>query len=189
MAGGHGHGALEGANKTIAIVIALLAALLALCEASGKAAQTKVLQQHIEASNLWAFFQAKTIRQTTVRTATEAMPLLVAEDAPAPARERLERQVQAWRQLMQRWETEPETNEGRRELMVRARAAETARDKAEQAYHMFEYGSASLQLAIVLVSASIVTGVALLAWFGGGLGVVGFVFLMLGWFAPTLIHF
>jgi hypothetical protein len=52
---------------------------------------------------------------------------------------------------------------------------------------MFDYGSAALQLAIVLASASIVVGVAWLAWLAGAFGVIGVAFALLGWFAPTLI--
>jgi hypothetical protein len=52
---------------------------------------------------------------------------------------------------------------------------------------MFDYGSASLQLAIVLASASIVIGITWLAWLAGGFGLIGFIFALLGWFAPMLI--
>ena len=62
MSGGHGH--VEGSNKKIALLVAVLAALLAISEMGGKSSQTKALSSHIDASNLWTFFQAKTIRQT-----------------------------------------------------------------------------------------------------------------------------
>jgi hypothetical protein len=52
---------------------------------------------------------------------------------------------------------------------------------------MFDYGSASLQLAIVLASASIVIGVMWLTWVAGVFGAFGVAFALLGWFAPTLI--
>ena len=52
---------------------------------------------------------------------------------------------------------------------------------------MFDFGSASLQLAIVLASASIVIGIMWLAWLAGGVGLIGVTFALLGWFAPTLI--
>ena len=64
MSGGHGH--VEGSNKKIALLVAILAALLAISEMGGKSSQTNALSSHIDASNLWSFFQAKTIRQTTL---------------------------------------------------------------------------------------------------------------------------
>ena len=65
----------EGGNKRIALLIALLALMLAFSEIGGKNAEQEAVAKNIEASNLWAFFQAKTIRGTTVRTAAEAAAL------------------------------------------------------------------------------------------------------------------
>ena len=52
---------------------------------------------------------------------------------------------------------------------------------------MFDYGSALLQLGIVVASASIVVAIPWLAWLGGGFGLVAMGFALLGWFAPTLV--
>jgi len=43
-------------------------------------------------------------------------------------------------------------------------------------------------LAIVLASASVITGVTLLAWAAGGLGLLGTALSLLGWFAPDVIE-
>jgi hypothetical protein len=73
--------------------------------------------------------------------------------------------------------------------MARARAAEARRNLNMERYHMFEYASASFQVGIVVASASIITGVALLLWAGLGLGALGMALAGLGFFAPGLIHF
>src|SRR4051794_711611 len=65
-------------NKKIALMIAVLALFLALAETLGKGAQTGAISDNVEASNLWAFYQAKTIRMTQIRTAAEAMAIDVA---------------------------------------------------------------------------------------------------------------
>src|SRR4051812_47944176 len=75
MSGAHGHGHIEGNNKRIALLISVLALCLALVETLAKGAQTNALSYNIEAANLWSFFQAKTIRQTVVRTAGEMAEL------------------------------------------------------------------------------------------------------------------
>ena len=71
----HGGGARPGdskdLNKKIALLIAVIALFLAFSETLGKSAQTAALSSTIEASNLWNFFQAKTIRQTSLRTAAD----------------------------------------------------------------------------------------------------------------------
>lgn len=175
-------------NKKIAVLISVLAALLAITEAGGKSAQNASLSANIEASNLWAFFQAKTIRMTTMRTAADALEVAVAGMVPEDKAPQVAKRIGDWRAAANRYDTEPETGEGRKELAARAKAAEAVRDRALAAYHMFEYGSAALQIAIVLSSAAVVTGTIMLAYFAGGLGLLGIAFGLLGWLAPTLIH-
>jgi hypothetical protein len=183
---GHAH-ADHGGNKPIALLIAILALCLALVETGAKSAQTEAISRNVEAANLWSFFQARTIRQTTLRTATEHAELeKLGRDATAAAT--IDKQQKAWRDTVARWESEPDTGEGRRELMARAKAAEEKRDRSMAAYHLFEYGAACFQVAIVVASASIITGVALLAFAGIGLGVIGVVLGGFGWLAPLALH-
>jgi hypothetical protein len=184
----HGAHADHGGNKPIAVLISLLAAVLAITETAGKSAQTEYLSYQVEASNLWAFYQAKTIRRTTLIAASdrlkldrELMPNIL---GTGPA---MDQQLDSWRKDIDRWESEPDTGEGRHELTARAQVAEDKRDLANKRYHHYEYGSAALQLAIVLASASIVTGVALLAWAAAGLGAIGAIFGLLGAFAPVVV--
>lgn len=66
----------HGGNKRLALLIAVLALCLAVIETGAKSAQTLALVSNVETTNLWAFFQAKTIRQTTIRTAVEQTELL-----------------------------------------------------------------------------------------------------------------
>ncbi len=183
---GHAH-VDHGGDKRIALLIAILALFLAIVETGAKSAQTEALARNIEAANLWSFFQARTIRQTTVRTAAEEAEL--AKSAAAPElKAAIEAQQKRWRDSAARWESEPESGEGRKELMDRARKAEAVRDRSMAAYHLFEYGAAAFQVAIVVASASIVTGVPLLAMGGMVLGAIGTVLGLFGWLAPTALH-
>jgi hypothetical protein len=175
-------------NKKIAVLISVLAMLLAIVEAGGKSAQNASLSANIEASNLWAFFQAKTIRMTTMRTAADALETTIPAELPADKAAAFSKRINDWRAAALRYDTEPETGEGRKELAAKAKIAETLRDKSLASYHMFEYGAAALQIAIVLSSASVVTGALALSFVAGGLGAVGIAFGLLGWLAPTLLH-
>jgi hypothetical protein len=177
---------IEGPNKKIAILIAVLAAFLAIAEMGAKSAQTEVLTEQIEASDQWAFFQAKTIRQTVVRVMADEVDALYKDGAAMPPA--LKAQVATWRKTIDRFESDPETHEGRAELRATARKHAASRDQAQAAYHHFEYGSASFQLAIVLASAAAVTSVIALAWLSMGLGVIGMALTALGFLAPTLVH-
>ena len=100
---------------------------------------------------MWTFFQAKTVRQTVVRTAAEELEAQYKDAGNMPPA--VKAQIEQWRKTAQRYDSEPETNEGRKELMARAKTHEAKREKARAAYHLFEYGSAAFQLAIVLAGA------------------------------------
>lgn len=180
MAGAHG-AHVDPHNKEIALLISILALVLAFSETLGKSAQTAALSYNIEASNLWAFYQSKTIRRTTLRTAAEQTVLLADGD-------KAKEQISAWKKTAERYQNEPDTGEGRDQLEARAKAAEKKRDRAYAAYHHYELSSAAVQIAIVLASASIVTAIAALAWLAVALGVVGIVFCVIGFWFPTAVH-
>jgi hypothetical protein len=182
-----GHGHIEASNKHVALLISLLAVVLAFSETLGKSAQTTGLDANIEAANLWAFYQAKTIRMTTLRAQSDAfeaqLPIV-----PAAARGEYEKRIAGWKKDVARYDSEPDTGEGRKELVVRAKAAEGRRDLALASYHHYELASGALQIAIVLASAEVITGVAALVWISGFLGLVGIAFCAIGFYWPTAVH-
>ena len=174
-------------NKRIALLIGILALLLAFSEIGGKNAEQEAVAKNIEASNLWAFFQAKTIRGTTVRTAAEALEVELASVTDEAARQRLTKRIESWKQTVARYDSEPETQEGRKELAARAKAAEAQRDIAAARDDKFDIASGLIQIAIVISSAAIITGVGLLALTGGLLGITGIALMALAQFAPTAL--
>jgi hypothetical protein len=188
MSHGHGHGLVEGENKKIAILISVLALFLAICETLGKSAQTDALRYKAEASNLWAFFQAKTIRKTTMETAAEQMEVDVKLAKDPSVRDLLEKRASAWKTRAARYESEPETQEGRKELSARAKALEEKSDLALSKYHNYEFGSAAFQIAIVLASSYLITQVVYLMWGAIGVGGIGLVFTAFGLLAPNALH-
>jgi len=175
-------------NKTIALLIAVIALFLAFSETLGKSAQTNAISHNVEASDLWAFFQAKTIRTTVIATAAESMEAGAAAVSDAPARRQMEIRVDQWRKTVARYNDEPETGEGRKQLVARAKAAEHNRDTAMARYHHYEVASAAFQIGIVLSSAAIITGMMMLAWLAGGLTLAGLAFTAIGFFAPHAVH-
>jgi hypothetical protein len=188
MSHGAAHGAHGEENKKIAILIAVLALFLAVAETFAKGAQTNSIAANVEASNLWAFFQAKTIRQTTLRTAADQMTIDVQLAKDAEVKKLLEKRVSGWLETAQRYQSEPETNEGRDQLAVRAKAAEAKRDLFMEKYHHYEVASALFQIAIVLASVFLLTKVIYLLWASLGLAAAGVFFSGVGLFAPSLIH-
>ena len=186
--GGHDHGLVEGENKKIAIIISVLALFLAVAETLGKSAQTDALKFNVEASNLWAFFQAKTIRKTTMETAAEQMEVDIQLAKDQGVKDILEKRANSWKTRAARYESEPETQEGRKELAARARELEAKSALAMARYHNFEFGSAAFQIAIVLASSYLITGVVYLLWGALGLGGIGLLFATIGLVAPNALH-
>jgi Domain of unknown function (DUF4337) len=174
-------------NKRIALLIAVLALFLSFSETLGKSAQTEVIGANVESSDLWAFFQAKSIRKTQVDTAAEEMSVAAGAAADPAAKAAMQKQIDSWKQTAARYDSEPSTGEGRKELAERAKEAQDKRDLALAKYHHYELASAAFQVGIVLASAAVITGMIGLAWFGGALGAVGLALLLLGLFAPHAV--
>ena len=182
---GEGH---SGRNRRTALIIAVLALCLSISETLGKGAQTEALSANVEASNLWGFYQAKTLRQTTLKVASDTLKIQSMSTTAPEAREAIEGQLGKWADTIARYESEPATGEGRKELMARAKAAEESRDHSLAAYHQFELASAALQIAVVLASAQIITGATFLLWIVGVLGITGLAFCAIGFFAPLALQ-
>jgi len=187
--GGHG-GGHDSQNKRIALVISVLALCLAFSETLGKSAQTSALNFQIEASNLWNFFQAKNIRRTLTIVASESAKIDLTTTSDAARKAALAKQVDDWSKTAARYRSEPEAGDGKGEgtveLMRRAKEMEHERDIALNKYHYFEFASAALQIGIVLCSAAVITGIILLVWVAGGLGVLGLAFMAMALFFPQV---
>ena len=178
----------SGENRRIALLIAIIALCLALSETLGKGAQTESISKNVEASNLWAFFQAKSIRRTTVQTAADQGKISLTGASDDATKAALQKQIDDWQKTAARYRSEPETGEGTEQLSERAKHAEEERDLATAKYHHFELASAAFQIGIVLASATIITGIIVLAWISGLLTLAGIAMTALGIFAPHLLH-
>ena len=178
----------SGKNRKIALLIAVIALFLALSETLGKGAQTESISKNVEASNLWAFFQAKSIRRTVVQATADQARLSLGVMGDDAAKAALQKQIDEWLKTAARYRSEPETGEGSEQLSERAKHAEHERDLATAKYHHFELASAAFQIGIVLASATIITGIIALAWISGLLALAGIAITALGIFAPHALH-
>ena len=149
-----------------ALQISVLAMILAIANLGGDNS-TKEAQVHdLAASNLFSFYQAKNVRQTQYKIAADELELSLARDeklSPA-AREKIEKKIADYRKNIERYESEPETGEGKKELLAKAKEEQEERDHHLRKDPWFDYGASLLQIAIVLASIAIViTSNALLA--------------------------
>lgn len=178
----------SGSNKKIALLIAVLALFLAISETLGKGAQTESISKNVEAANLWAFFQAKSVRRTVVITASEQGKLTLGATTDTTMKAAVQKQIDDWQKTAARYRSEPETGEGTEQLAEKAKHAEHERDEATAKYHHFELASAAFQIGIVLASATIITGIFALAYVGGILTLAGLIMTALGLWWPHLVH-
>jgi len=182
----HGEHA-EFFNRRIALVIAILALFLSFSETLGKSAQTEAIDANVKSSDTWAFYQAKDIRRTLVTAIADQTGLLEANITDTAAKAAIDKQIEAWRKAAERYESDPKTKTGRKELEERAREQEAERDLAMARYHHYELASAAFQIGIVLASATVITGMVALAWLAGGLGILGIALTLLGLYAPHAV--
>jgi uncharacterized protein DUF4337 len=167
--------AQEDFKKRAAIAIAFFAMLLAITGLGGNNATKEAINENIQASNAFNFFQAKNMRQTSFILAATELELAWANEPELPesVKTALRDKVAEYRKIIARYESEPETGEGKKELMAKAHEHEQKRDHALKQDPYFDYAEALLQIAIVLVSVSIVADQKWLALVGGGVGILG----------------
>ena len=103
-------------------------------------AQTNLLK----ASNTYGFYQSKSIKQS------------IAEGQLEDAKRRKDTdRVEKLQAKIDRYESDPKTGEGKKELLAKAQAQEAARDEARLHGPWLTFAGMLFQLAIVLLSASI----------------------------------
>ena len=161
-------GADERFKNRAALVIAFMAMLLAITSLGGGNAAEDVANNNIHASDTWAFYQAKSIRQTSLKLAADSLEAdLRANPGMAPeARDFIQKKIDEYRKTVDRYEDEPDREdpgnplkgEGRKQLTARAKDFETKREQASKQDPNFDFSEALFQIAIVLASVSILAG-------------------------------
>jgi hypothetical protein len=125
-------------------LITVLAALLAINTYIASGNSSKVLNNTIKANDTWAFYQAKSIKQTLAEMARD----------DALERKQIEKADKLTAKI-NRYESEPATGEGKKELMAKARALEAERDQVRKSGPWMTFAGSGFQISIVLLSASI----------------------------------
>jgi hypothetical protein len=177
-------------DRSVALIIAILALMLALAEAGAKKSQHLSTEKNIEASDLFNFYQAKRIRSTVAETAAQTLEAQKTALTDPKMQEAFEKQIGDFKATVARYEKDPKKPEDSLDaIQERAKAAAEERELANHRLGHYELGSGLTQIAIVLASAAIITGISFLIWLSVGLGVIGAALLALGTFAPTLLGF
>lgn len=150
-------------GRRAALLIGVLAAVLALCEMEERSAQNAYLAHHVGASDEYAFYQARETRAlmlTQSAAILDALPVSkLAADSAAAARAEAARLT-----------ADSDKGNGLQQIQARAGTQTRARDIALHRTEWFEVVTSALQIAIVLASVSVVTGLRTVARVGAVLG-------------------
>ncbi len=178
-------------KQRAAILISVLAMLLAITSLGGNNATKEAATNNVLAANFYNFYQAKNMRQTAIMLSADQIELAVLNDQSVPedAKAALRKKVEDYRKTVARYESEPETSEGKKELLAKAKEHETRRDRALRQDPYFDYAQALLQIAIVLISVSIISELGWLVAAGGVLGVAGALLMMNGFLLLVEVPF
>lgn len=180
----------DTSNKFVAIYIAVLAVLLALNAVGGGNSAKTIMTAGIEINDTWGFYQAKNMRQTTYRLTAEMLEIeAMNTNLPEAMRKAIQDKVTAYRATANRYDSEPDTGEGKKELAAKAKKFDAERQVALKQDPYFDYSGALLQIAIVLASASLLLGGRLLLYSSFGLGIVGTLLLANAFFLFVSIPF
>ena len=170
-------------RRMTGIYLGVVAMLLAIASLGGSEATQEMLNSNIHASDTYAFYQSKYIRQIHYQTAAEELELLAA-GSPGLSADHLAKVAQLvkrYRDTATRYDSEPETGEGKKELMAKAKAWEHKRDHAASEIPNFEYAEALYQIAIVLGSVAIVAASPWLLGLSGTLASLGLLLTLNGY--------
>lgn len=185
--------AVERFRTRAAVLIALLAMLLAIASLGGDNATKETINSNIQASDTYAFYQAKNVRQTSYQLAATELQAQIAMNGAAlddATRQSLQQSIQRYQDTAARYESEPDpddpTNplkgEGKQQLLARAQDWEHKRDHAIAQDPNFDYSTALLQIAIVLGSVAIVATSRPILAAAVAVGAIGFVLMLNGFF-------
>lgn len=182
-----------------ALCIALLAAILAIAGLMGDNADQDQLASNVQAANMYAFYQAKAIRQTDYKLALDGLNWELDNNAALSAAQRaaLQERRDKYQGTVDRYESEPDASdpnnplkgEGKKELLLRARHYESAREEAATRGANFDYAAGLLQIAIVIASVAIITLLRPLLYVALALGGVGLLLVLNGAFSIVTLPF
>ena len=138
-------------TKRVALTVAAYAVVLAISSLGGSNAAKEMMLSQMEASNQWARYQAKVIRENQALLAWKRLELDLKERGTAmttEARSAFEALIADWKK------EEKRQDDDQKEIEAEARKHMEIRDRNQRKDPYFDYAEVLLQIAIVLASVS-----------------------------------
>ena len=140
-------------SRRVALTTAIYAVMLAIASLGGSNAMKQLLLAQQQASDQWAFYQARVIREHLYRTQKLTAELALAEPSALRGAERVKYEALAKRFA----DEEKRYNTEKKDVEQDARKLEALRDHHRARDPYFEFGEVLLQIAIVSASVSILS--------------------------------
>lgn len=156
------------------LVIVVMALFMAVTTYFANQHSGAVLKNMLKATDTYAFYQAKSIKGSIAEGQLE--------DAKA---KKDQARIEKLEAKIARYESDEKTGEGKKELLAKAQGYEKARDEAARHSPWLTFASMAFQLAIVLLSASIIAVNEKMYKVSEGVAVIGVLLLGQGiwlWF-------
>jgi uncharacterized protein DUF4337 len=169
-------------SRRVALTTAVYAVILAIASLGGNNAMKEMLLAQQEASNQWAFYQGKVIREHLNRGSKLLLETQLAEPSALRGAERAKIEGLA-RQFA---DEEKRMNADKKEIEPKAMAAEAVRDRNQARDPYFDYAEVLLQISIVCASIAILSGSRPMFWFSSALAVCGLLLTLNGF--TLLVH-
>jgi len=166
----------EAFQKKCSIIISLIASLLLINSLGAQNSSSTAAYLNASAINTYAFFQAKNIRQNDLNLAANTLEAIVETSMPVVHQESKKKildQVESLRKKASSYESEPDTQEGKKELLEKAKLAELTRDFLMEKGPYFDIAGLLLQLAIILFSVVLITERRTLYLFASSSALIG----------------
>ena len=157
-------------GKKVALFTAIYAVILAICALGGNNSMKEMLLAQQEASNQWAYYQAKNIREYLNKIEKDRLETQIVErgNTMKPAA------LKHYKAEIQKVSAEEaRLSKDKQEILVEAKKQEHERDVNRAKDPYFDFGESLLQIAIVMSSVAIIAGSRHVFFFSIGAAVLG----------------
>jgi len=156
-----------GIKSKAALIISIFAAIYSFDAFIGSTLSSRILNETIHLNDVYSFYQAKSIKQSLYQMAADDLEMVLEDKNMASGpREQLTARLNKYKAAIARYESDPATGEGKKELLANAKQIEADRDRAKKQAPWIGIAGSVMQISIVLVTASMLSAGMLMFWAG-----------------------
>lgn len=166
-------------TRRVALTVACYAVALAITSVAGNNAAKEMMLAQQQSSDQWAYFQAKSIRESEYRIQKMRLEFDLAErrqNMPPAVQAQADKLLATFAKEEERYAKE------KTEIEQKARELEKKRDLNVKKDPYYDLAEVLLQIAIVMASVAMLSRSRPVFWFSAGLAAVGVLFSLNGFF-------